>query len=381
MKKTNQILNRILEKVLFFVLLATTTVAMSASVFAACNEERLRNFQQSIVTYYETEYPDILGFDSRCRYIANESGPRVCRIRLRGVLYRPNQCAYQTPANQPPATFPALVINHGSEHLFPAEWKFRGLAAYLVPKGYIVFVPFRRGHGDEESLEKRSTGVYIDDMLDDWQNGTRNYIHNTSCNNRSCYKAQLLREQADEEVADSAMDWLKARNDVKTDPGQPQDHRIAIMGSSYGGAVTVFANRNSFGQKASVAFSPGAQQWDRSTDCLPGDPNCGTDFQRMIISAAGGANKPAYYLQARWDYDTRATIDLAYAHAYRSPDSQHSRGWNAAIFPYIDPCKVNSDGERECTPEDFQSIHAGFFSDAEKWGPTILEFLQRYDVK
>jgi dienelactone hydrolase len=358
-------------------------LAMNLSATAACDDSKYRS---EVVTYkFREEFVSRYG-DTRCLYYTHPFGSLVCRIRMRGTLYYPLAADYAHPGNKPAPTFPALLVNHGSEETFEADNKFCEIAEYFVPKGYIVFVPFRRGQGDPDEGEgNMSTGVYVEDLLDDWQNGTGNYVHTTNCTNRSCYKAQLLKEQADEEIADFAVSWLKLRNDVKKDADDPQNRQIAIVGISYGGAVTVFANRHNIGQKAAVAFSPGAQQWDPNVNCVSGDPNCGTDFQRELISAAGSADKPAYYLQARWDYDTRATIDLAYAHAYQSADPQHSRGWNAAIFPYINPCVTDEDPTddippqpRPCTDDDYQSIHAGFFKDANEWGPTVIDFLKRY---
>ena len=216
-------------------------------------------------------------------------------------------------------------------------------------------------------------------MLDDWGSNSPDYFHDTQCNDRSCYKSQLLKEQADEDI-DAAFIYLKARNDVKTSNSDATDFHIGVMGISYGGAVTVFTNRRDHGQKAVVPFSPGAQQFADET-CAPNDASCGTAFQKDLVSAASNAKKAAYYLQAKWDYDTRATIDLAYAHAYGSNDPKHSRAWNAAIFLYKDPC-VRADGtSRPCTDDDYQSIHAGFFKDVEKWGPTVLDFLKRNNVK
>ncbi len=379
MKSTNIRTERMVKKTLIFSLLLIATLATAIPALAACTPAEEDDVRSRIVTYYESDNL-VSGYgDTRCFYYAGPQGGLRCKIRLRGTLYYPPACAYDHRAGEPVPDFPALLVNHGSEPTFEANTKFSGLAADFVPRGYIVFVPFRRGQGDPDEGERNlSSGVYVEDLLNDWANGTNNYVHNTSCTNRSCYKAQLLKEQADEEIA-AAMDWLKNRDDVKTDPGEPQNHRIAIMGISYGGAVTVFANRLSLGQKAAVAFSPGAQQWDRTANCLPGDPNCGTDFQRSIISAAGFANHPAYYLQAKWDYDTRATIDLAYAHAYGSADPLHSRGWMAAIFPYKYPC--DDDGIPACSDEEFQSVHGGFFGDVDKWGPSVRDFLKRNSVK
>jgi pimeloyl-ACP methyl ester carboxylesterase len=339
---------------------------------AECNSNKYR---KSIVTYEQSDTLATQFDDTRCTYYVSLDPPGVrCRIRLNGILYRPNASAYHGNS-----AFPALVINHGSGEDIPAN-EFCEIATYYVPKGYIVFVPFRRGHGEGGD---RSTGIFITDLIDDYTSGADSYIHNTSCarSNNSCYRAQLLDEQASEEIRD-AMDYMKERADVLRDPVTQADpnpeHRIAIMGSSYGGAVTVFANSRALGQKVAVAFSAGAQQWNGDENCAPFDPTCGTATQRALINAAGDATKPAYYLQARWDYDTRSTIDLAYAHSYRSPRPLHSRAWMAQIFPYQYPC-ATSDPD-SCTDDDYQEIHRGFVRDPKVWGPSVTNFLRRFDV-
>lgn len=354
----------------FLLILLLATFAAGSDDYPCDNTK----YRRDIVTYKELD-EQVSGYgDTRCFYYTGSQGGLRCKIKMRGTFYYPNSSAYDHPAGQPAPDFPVIVVNHGSEEEFEANVKFCEIATYFVPKGYIVFVPFRRGQGDPDAGEgNKSTGAYIEDILDDFSNGGNSYVHNTNCNNRSCYKAELLTSQADLELK-HAIEWLQRRNDVN-------DDRIAIMGISYGGAVTVFGNRLSLGQKVAIAFSPGAQQWDPDVNCGPNQDNCGTDFQNAMISAARFSNHPAYYLQATWDYDTRATIDLAYAHAYGSNDPKHSRGWNAAIFPYKDPCVTPSGDSRPCTADDYQSIHAGFFGNAGKWGPTVHDFLKRYNVK
>ena len=354
------------------ILMLLSTLVLAASALANCESD---NYRVSIVTYFNTTYA-VTGdsaFDSRCHYYINPLGQRECQIRLRGALFVPLASAYNVPPGHAPAQFPAIVVNHGSEHTFTASTHLCEIAGYFVPKDYIVFAPFRRGQGGTNDAN-RSTGVYVEDMLTDWLSNNPQYFHDTICTTISCYKAQLLRQQADQEIA-AAMDYMKSRTDVKTDPGAPQQFRIALMGISYGGAVTVFANRLELGQKAAVPFSPGAQQW--APDNCSYNPDCGTAFQRTLISAAGNAQKPAFYIQAKWDYDTRATIDLAYAHAYLSSiDPAHSHPYNAAIYEYQNPCP-----NRPCTADDYQSIHYGFFIDTTAWGKEVLNFLKRNDVK
>lgn len=389
MKKINISTRSLVKNALLFSLLLLGTLAISTPARAACGVGDPAQYRRLLVTYYEDRSSTTTPFDSRRTLVHNFDGSEYYRTRLRGIVYYPCAAVYEKTSR-----FPAIIVNHGSEEEFEPSDKLWMIASYFVPQGYIVFVPFRRGHGDPNppfpnnptQISDKSTGIHVQDMIDDWTSGSPNYFHDTQCSDSSCYKAQLLKEQADEEIA-AAIEYLKGRGDVKQDPVDPNNpnvpaqYRLGIMGISYGGAVTVFANRNSMGQRAAVAFSPGAQQW-ASEYCVipfsPLSPICGTEFQRALIFAAGDADKPAYYLQGQWDYDTRATIDLAYAHAYLSPELQHHRGYMASIFPYRYPC--DDDGNPNCSDEEFQSIHGGFFGDTAVWGPSVSNFLRRNNV-
>ena len=264
------------------------------------------------------------------------------------------------------------MVNHGSGAEFEAYNKHCEIANYFVPEGYMVFVPFRRGQGDNDApFGDKSTGIYIEDMLDDFSSANPTYNHPTNCTTRGCYKAEIFKQQAFWEVFQAAI-YLQKRSDIKRDEN---GFALAIMGNSYGGAVTAFANAYFLGQRAAVVFSPGTQQWEDAT-CLPGDQTCGGEVQKALLSAARNAKYPAFYLQAKWDYDTRPTIDLAYAHAYGGSDEKHGDRFMASIFPYPKPDIDPDTGEL-----DYQSVHAGFFKEPSRWGPAVLEFLRQYDVK
>ncbi|MDQ3010029.1 MAG: hypothetical protein M3X11_04925 [Acidobacteriota bacterium] len=332
-----------MKKSLLFAALLLASWAMPSQALAQCPGA---SFRTAVVTYYEAILP-ASSTDSRCDY-KQINGKKVCHIRMRGVLHYP---FYVNQNGQPPHQFPALVLNHGSEETFAAQTKGCAIAEYFVPKGYIVFLPFRRGHGDGNDPADRSTGRYVEDEV-------------AACppSEPSCSRVEVLRTQAKEDVA-AGFNWLKNRADVK-------DDAMAIMGSSYGGRVTVFANDSqySLGHKAVVAFSPAAQIWDTATNQTP--------IQTALIEAVKQAKEPAFYLQARWDYDTRPTIDLAYAHAYGGSDDQHGRRFMASIFEYPKPDIDPSTGEL-----DFQSVHVGFARDTARWGPTVLDFLKRNGVE
>ena len=62
-------------------------------------------------------------------------------LRLRGVLFRPTGSARA----------PAILFNHGSEKEWDAE-RERAMARLFVERGYVFFLPYRRGHGGSPGL-------------------------------------------------------------------------------------------------------------------------------------------------------------------------------------------------------------------------------------
>ena len=351
------------------VILLTASLAASTTTLAQCSSE----FSTTLVKYYETQYelPPSSQRDETAESICSirtEGGRRICTVRLWGALHRPNSDLLFEK-------FPTLIFNHGSEETFRAKGKYCEVAKYFVPKGYAVFVPFRRGQGDPDHPDgnRRSSGRYIEDVLNDFVNNPNH--HNTTCTSKPCYKAQLLKLEADEEVA-LAVHYVTVTADLTIQEADG-DYKLAVGGNSYGGAVTVYFNRQNHGQKAVMAFAPAAQNWgDVNFAYAAQDWELSLDRRTLLgtlLTAARNAKQPAFYLQAKWDYDTRATIDLAYAHAYGSSDPTHGNRFMASIFPYQKFLFENGQ-------VDYQTAHARFAEDTDVWGASVLAFLKLYGV-
>jgi dienelactone hydrolase len=295
-----------------------------------------------------------------------------------GTLYTPKPADY---ASSTTGKFPAIIFNHGSEEDF-ADNHLCQIADYYVPQGYIVFIPFRRGDGNDTNPDRRSTGIHINDFVDDFLATSSPYRHPTTCGSSgpvgadACYRGELLRQQADQEIRE-AMDYLKARPDVAKKGGDSGDYRIAIFGSSYGGQVTVYANTLDLGQSAAVIFSPAAKEWG-TDDCSPSEIACGSYTRQSLMRGAAYAHKPAFYLQSRWDVNTRPTMNLPYAHGMSSTDPSHARPFRSAIFNWTGGwCS----GGTDCSPYDFDRIHGSFCVKTSVWGQEVRPFLEQYDVR
>jgi hypothetical protein len=265
--------------------------------------------------------------------------------------------------------WPALIFNHGSGE--ESSKDFCELGKYFSEKGFLVLIPFRRGQGEPPH---HSTGTYIGDLDTDFAADTTH--HDTTCLTKGCYTAEILRLQADEEVT-FALGYLKQIDRMRKD--SDGKHVFAVGGNSYGGAVTVFFNRKEHGQAAILAAAPAAQGWANVNFAYAAsDWELGKEKESllgMLIPAAKNAKSPAFYFQSMWDFDTRPTIDLAYAHAYGSDDPTHGQQFMSSIFPYPYPGK-DKDGKT-----NYQSAHTGFWLAPQRWGPSALAFLKRYGVE
>ncbi len=171
---------------------------------------------------------------------------RSANFTLVGFLFKPDT----------PGPFPGLIWNHGSEK----NPQFDALAALLVPAGYVVFAPVRRGHGDSE-------GPYIRDELQHKRGHERDQLQ----------VALLEGGQLDDQLAGLA--YLKSLPYV-------DQTRLAVAGCSYGGIQTLLGAESGAGYKAAVAISPAALSW-----------NGNSLLQNRLILAAQKIEIPVFLIQ------------------------------------------------------------------------------------
>jgi len=274
------------------------------------------------------------------------------KVRLRGWLY--------TPTGTPPADgFPILVFNHGSGE----EPSSRCVLAnyFVAKKNFVLFVPVRRGHTG-------STGEYYKDyaerQADAFCGGDPGFCGSSGHDSVvDYYKMAYLQVQR--------QDVVEAVKYVKTQPAV-NSSKITVMGHSYGAMVSLFFNMldNTPDTKAVISISAGAQSWD-SNDYA----------QDYLKDAVDQAQHPIYFLQPKNDVTTKPTGTLAKQAADKPMRFQ------AAIFSdvpdsLIQPCpRLDSDGD---TLSCGDVAHSQFVSDkdqVEKWGATVVDFLDRLGAK
>jgi len=145
-------------------------------------------------------------------------------LRIEAYLYKP----------EGKGPFPVVIYNHGSRPGNErAERPFAYVGKMLAAEGYVVLVPERRGYGKSEG------SLFSEEVGED--RGPR-------------YVARLQQE-ADDVVA--------AAEFAKTLP-EADPSRIAVMGWSFGGIVSVFAASHSALFRAIVDQAGGALSWDGS---------------------------------------------------------------------------------------------------------------------
>jgi dienelactone hydrolase len=225
-------------------------------------------------------------------------------LTLHGFIYR--------PAGAGP--FPAILYNHGSERKPGSKPE---IGDFFYDKGYVLFVPHRRGHG-------RSPADRQIDAL--FEQGAKSVV--------ALHEIHL-------EDTGAAFTYLRSLPYV--DSG-----KIAVAGCSYGGIQTLLAAEKGMGLRAAIAFAAAAQTWAHSNS-----------LQSRLTRAVRQAAVPILFIQAENDYDLKPSLVLA------KEMEKLGKPHKLAIFPPYG--KTREEG------------HGGFcFRGTDVWGAEVLSFLNSF---
>ena len=258
---------------------------------------------------------------------------------------------------------PAIVFNHG--HALEREEPC-AIADFFTRDGYVVFAPLRRGNRDA-TTGKQNTGVYIDQCVvpgstpgKEADELPKDQILETAC----------LADQVKE--VDAALKYL-TRPSAAVDPA-----RIALMGHSFGGSLTVYAAASALSThpKAAIDISGASLDWNDNVwyrqPVPPGLPFAVT--QRRM---------PIFFLQPSNEANLEPTIQLSSA-AGHSGDHMMQAAFYPPVVPDSSECPAKitdlCDGPGVLVNK---KVHGRFVTRTEHvqaWGPAALDFLKRYNV-
>ena len=234
------------------------------------------------------------------------------------------------PAGRGP--FPAILVNHGSgrtreqlERLGPYEGQSETLGPVFARHGYVCVFLFRRGVGP--STDQGESAV---DAMD-----REGAAHGQSA--RNALQMELLegRELAD---ARAALAFVRRLPDVDA-------RRVAIVGHSFGGSLSVLMTEREPTLRAAVVFSAAGYSWDRSPE-----------LRARLLDAARRTVVPLFFLHAENDYSTNSGKSLdaelgklgkrhrlkIYPPVGRTPDEGHDfplnsvAAWEPDVFAFLD---------------------------------------------
>lgn len=264
-------------------------------------------------------------------------------VKLKGYLYLPGGKSISDSSDK----LPAIIFNHGSNQTVNHACE---MAEYFTSRGFAFFIPHRRGHGD-------STGTWVSNFVDIM-------AANQSWAVKHAWTLVYLQDQTYE--VSRAIDYLSL---LKNSAGKPvvDSNKIAIMGHSYGGMVTLFNNNLLNAHKVAVDIAGASESWD-AYDNEDGSLDNSSASIDMLKAAVRGANKPIFFLEPKNDVSTRPTIVLS------KVAGDADERYQAAIYGPVplDP------------GEDSTNAHGKFVIDkdqVEKWSPAVIEFLARFGVK
>lgn len=236
-------------------------------------------------------------------------------LTLKGVIWR--------PAGKGP--HPAVLFNHGSGQDYTEQ--IAALGPVFVARGYIMFWPYRRGHG-----LSADQGEWVGEQLDaaKVEGGVELW---------SRVMTDLLRGP---HLADqtAALDWLMTQPEVDTT-------RVYVAGNSFGGIQTVLMAAQTDRVRAAVDFAGAALTWSRSRD-----------LRAAMTEAATSARVPLMFIQAENDADTSPSRELAAAM------EKAGKAYRIHVFPKF--------GETEQDGHGF-----GYFG-AEIWGDSVFRFFEEH---
>ena len=246
------------------------------------------------------------------------------KLRLKAFLWKPAG----------PGPFPAILFCHGSggadsDHTagLPITQAAENLAPLFLKHGYAFMYLFRRGQG-----LSADQGPFMQDILQ---------REETAKGKESRQHLQFVlatRDHLDDVMA--GLTFLKATPGIDA-------KRVAIVGHSFGGQLTLLAAERDNTIRAAVTVSAAAGSWQRSSE-----------LRERLLSAVDKSTAPIMLIQAANDYSTAPSCALAHEmERLRKP-------YVLKIYPPVG--KTSDDG------------HNFLYLAIPQWEPDVFGFLDEH---
>jgi len=198
-------------------------------------------------------------------------------LHLKAFLWKPTG----------PAPFPAVLFCHGSggadaDHTagLPMTEAAEKLAPVFLKHGYAFLYLFRRGQGPSADQ-----GMFMQDILQ---------REETTKGKEARQHLQFILATTDQlDDVMGALSFLKTARAIDA-------RRIAVVGHSFGGQLTLLAAERDNSVRAAVTFAAAAGSWGRSAE-----------LRERLRAAADNATAPIMLIQAANDYSTAPSYSLA----------------------------------------------------------------------
>jgi carboxymethylenebutenolidase len=197
-------------------------------------------------------------------------------VTLHGLIWRP----------QGKGPFPAVLLNHGSgrtreelERLGPYEKQADVLGPVFARHGYVFLYLFRRGVG--LSADQGANAI---DLMNQ-----ESAAHGQEA--RNALQMKLL-ENGDMTDALAGLEFLRALPEVDTS-------KVAVVGQSFGGSLTLLLAEREPKLRAVVIFSGAGYSWDRSPE-----------LRERLFTAVARIHAPIFFIHATNDYSLGSGKEL-----------------------------------------------------------------------
>ena len=229
--------------------------------------------------------------------------------------------------------FPAVLVNHGSGRtpdqlgrLGPYEQMADTVGPVFARHGYVVMFLFRRGVGPSTPAGKNAV-----DLMDEAA------AHGQE--QRNALQMTLLEGR---EMSDALAALARLRQFPDVDP-----HRVALVGHSFGGSLTVLMAERDRSLRAAVIFSGAGYSWDRSAP-----------LRARLLRAVDRTTVPMFFLHAANDYSTNP------GKALDAELARRGKPHRLAIYPPV--------GQTPDDGHDFPN------NSVPVWEPDVFAFLDSY---